>query len=123
MLKKALQNKEQPRDLGRYQEFMSNTGPKTLAELSQRAETAFGKLARESSRRSDLTAYLCGRLPAELASGVDLCSVGQGGLLTVLCHGPAWASRLRFETEQILTICREREPGIINVQIKVSSAG
>jgi len=102
---------------------MSNTGPKSLGELSLSAETAFGQLTRESNRRSDLTSHLCEKLPQELVAGVNLCNVSQGGLLTVLCHGPAWASRLRFETEQILTICREREPGIINVQIKVSAAG
>lgn len=99
---------------------MSNKGPKTLGELALNSHSAFGRLHREADRRGQLTSHLCRQLPADIAPGVNSCNLGADGVLTVFSNGPAWASRLRFEAEQILSICRAKEPSISSVKVRVS---
>ncbi len=100
---------------------MSNREPKSLGELAFAKNGAFSELTREAERRSNLGDHLRNRLPADLAEGINSCNLGTDGMLTILANGPAWASRLRFEAEQILNLCRELEPGIANVRFKVSN--
>jgi hypothetical protein len=100
---------------------MSNKEPKSLGELAFAKNSAFSELTREAERRSSLGDHLRSRLPTDLAQGINSCNLGTDGMLTILTNGPGWASRLRFESEQILTLCREREPSIANVRFKVSN--
>ena len=102
---------------------MSNKGPKTLGELALSSNSAFGRLTREVDRRSQLMGHLCRQLPADIAPGVNSCNLAADGVLTVFSNGPAWASRLRFESEQILSICRAQEPTISSVKVRVSQNG
>jgi hypothetical protein len=100
---------------------MSNKEPKSLGQLALAKNSAFSDLTREAERRINLSDHLRNRLSEDLAQGVNSCNLSNDGMLTILTNSAAWASRLRFESEQILNLCREIEPSIANVRFKVSN--
>jgi hypothetical protein len=61
------------------------------------------------------------QLPAELADGLVHCNCREDGTLVITAASPAWASRLRFETPQLLAICRDA--GVQAERIKVRVTG
>jgi len=136
MLKTWPQNKEQcpkPRDYlsimsksDKNSPFGSNKSgfePRSLGDIIANPRTRFGKLAKEAERRVALADQLRNSLPENLRDGISDCNISDSGTLTVLAVNPEWASRLRFETELLLSIGRQAEPGLSNVKIKVAGPG
>ena len=101
---------------------MLNKEPKPLSELVQKAGSPVQKLAAEAHRRISLTDQLRARLPESLSHGVLACNIRSDGTLVVLASSPEWASRLRFESAQLLTIGRTLEPQLQRVRLRVANA-
>jgi hypothetical protein len=99
---------------------MSNNDPKSLSELVSTDQSALGRLAAEARARLGLTDHIRAGLPADLAGQMTSCNLGPEGILTVRTTGPEWAARLRFETERILTLCRQRHPETRSVKVGVA---
>jgi len=97
--------------------------PRSLGDIIANPRTRFGKLAKEAERRVALADQLRNSLPENLRDGISDCNISDSGTLTVLAVNPEWASRLRFETELLLSIGRQAEPGLSNVKIKVAGPG
>lgn len=102
---------------------MSKDNPKSLSELISLGSSPLSQLAREARSRLELTDHIRAGLPADLSAEMISCTLDADSTLVVRASNPAWAARLRFESERLLVLCRERHPETRSVRIKVSRRG
>ena len=101
---------------------MSQNSPKSLSELIFRPGSALNDLARQAQASMDLAAKLRAGLPPEMSAELRSASLHDDGTLVVMAASPAWAARLRFETQILLACCRELHPQVRRVAVRVSGA-
>ena len=99
---------------------MSSNDPKSLADIISVTQSSFGRLAAEARDRLGLTDHIRAGLPVDLAEQMISCNVDSVGLLIVRTTGPEWAARFRFESDRILTVCRQQRPETKSVKIRVA---
>ena len=99
---------------------MSKSDLKSLSELISRGNSPLSKLAQEARSRLEFADYIRAGLPADLAAEMVSCSLDSERALVIRATNSAWAARLRFESERLLALCRERHPGTRSVKVKVS---
>ena len=68
----------------------------------------------------DLTRALSAALPAEQAAGVVAANVREDGELVVIAASPAWASRLRYESDRLLEAARSAGIEADTCRVRVS---
>ncbi len=66
-----------------------------------------GDIVRRAREMGELTDVLARALPPGEAQGIVAANVRESGELIVIAATPAWASRLRYETEVMLQAARE----------------
>ncbi|UCG73110.1 MAG: DUF721 domain-containing protein [Chromatiales bacterium] len=76
----------------------------------------------EAAARVALTDHLRNGLGESLGAHVAGANLRPDGTLVVLASGPEWATRLRFESERMLALCRAVHPAAARVRIRVSQA-
>ena len=76
-----------------------------------------------SRARLDLADDLRKILPPDLQAALTGCNLRGDGTLVVTTDSPAWAARLRFESEALLRACRGRFPEAARVRVRVVSGG
>jgi len=103
------------------QEIMLNKHAKSLAELIGSNNTEFANLADEARLRADLGDYLRKNIDPSLAGGIAHCNIRNDDTLIVIATSPEWASRLRFEAQQFIDLCRKRDILIRTVKVRVSA--
>jgi hypothetical protein len=84
------------------------------------AHSSLGRLAADAQAKLGLTDHIRAGLPADLASQMASCNLDSDGILTVRATGSEWAARFRFETGNILALCRQRHPETRSVKIGVA---
>ncbi len=99
---------------------MSNKGFKSLSELVGSDPGPIQDLARRATAQLDLADLLRSAVDPDCAAHLTGCNLRPGGELVVMADGPEWASRLRFESEQLLKKCREQHPSATRVRIRVA---
>jgi hypothetical protein len=100
---------------------MSSSGPKSLSEIVNVPESGIGALAASAQARVDLAERLRSTLPEGLAAHLLSANVNAENCLVVLCDGPEWAARLRYESTRLLSRCRELHASTIRVRFRVAS--
>ena len=65
-----------------------------------------GDIVRRAREMGELTEVLARALPPDQAQGIVAANVRESGELVVIAATPAWASRLRYETEALLEAAR-----------------
>ena len=70
----------------------------------------------------ELTEVLARALPPDEAQGIVAANVRESGELVVIAATPAWASRLRYETEALLKAARASgvEVDVCRVRVRQS---
>lgn len=66
-----------------------------------------GDIVRRAREMGELTAVLARALPPDEAQGIVAANVRESGELVVIAATPAWASRLRYETDVLLQAARD----------------
>ncbi len=66
-----------------------------------------GEIVKRARRMGELTNILCSALPESDKSAIVAANVRDDGELVIICASPAWASRLRYETETLLKAARD----------------
>lgn len=99
---------------------MSKNEPKLLSNIICDADSPIRQLAEEARARLGLSDRIRAAMPAELAAAITQCTLRDDGTLIVRTTGPEWATRLRFESETILSLCRATCPQAQRVKVKVS---
>ena len=59
-------------------------------------------------------------LAPELAAEMVGCDLNPQGILILRVSSPEWAARFRFESEQLLALCRKKRPETQSVKIRVA---
>ena len=83
---------------------MSSKQLKNLLNPSENGDLS--ELVQRAQAMSALTSALSRSLPPELAGGVVAANIREDGELVVVARSPAWAARLRFEAENMLSAAR-----------------
>lgn len=65
-----------------------------------------GSIVRRAKDMGALTAALARAVPPEEGASIVAANVRDDGELVVLCRSPAWASRLRFSSDELLAAAR-----------------
>ena len=83
---------------------MPVTQLKNLLESGRKggSEDSLEGLVQRARDMQDLTVFVQGVLPAELADNLLAASLRDDGEMVLICRSSAWASRLRFETDELL---------------------
>ena len=93
----------------KLENLLNRNGIGELSDLIQRARDM-----------GDLTETLSKALPAELAGALIAANVRENGELVVICRSPAWAARLRYETETLLDAARNADEKVSTCRVRVS---
>ena len=102
-------------------EIMLNKQAKSLGELIGSSNTEFANLADAARLRADLSEYLRNNLDKSLADGFVHCNIRDDGTLVVIATSSEWASRLRFEAQQFIDLCRKQGTLVRTVKVRVSA--
>ncbi|RMG36147.1 MAG: DUF721 domain-containing protein [Gammaproteobacteria bacterium] len=95
--------------------------PKPVAQLLQ-TQPQLAHLDRAVRERQALLSQVCELLPSEVTPHCLDAGLHKG-TLRLLCDSPAWASRVRFLTPQLLGRLREHRPGLANIEVRVAHQG
>lgn len=79
------------------------------------------KVVQNAQLMEDLTLALKQRLEPDMAENVVSAGVRDDGDLVVIASSSAWASRLRFESDQLLAAARKMRPELTRCRIRVAS--
>ncbi len=82
-----------------------------------------GELAgviRRARQMGELTHVLCESLPGEYTGAIAAANVRDDGSLVVIATSPAWASRLRYETEALLSAARDAGCKVSQCRVRVT---
>ena len=99
---------------------MSRNKPKSLSDLLSSPKSIIGQLAARARAKVGLTDHIRKALAADLAAAIVHCSVEENGTLVIRVTSPEWANRLRFETEKLLSLARQRHPETSQVKVRVA---
>jgi hypothetical protein len=83
---------------------MANNELKNLLNPSNDGD--LGQIVRRAREMGELTHVLCKALPDEYAGAIIAANLREDGDLVVIAASSAWASRLRYETDTLLTAAR-----------------
>ena len=98
---------------------MSSSGPKSLSQLLAAKGGTMQRLADEASQRVALTDHLRSSIDPEIGAHLAGANLRDDGTLIVLASSPEWAARLRFESDNLLSKCREFHPAAARVRVRV----
>lgn len=81
-----------------------------------------GDIVRRAREMGELTRALCAELPADYAGAIVAANLRDNGDLVVIATSPAWASRLRYETDTLLAAARDTGVRPAACRIRVSQS-
>ena len=79
------------------------------------------ELVRHAREMSDLAGNLQQSLGGEEGANIRAANVRDDGTLVVLASSPAWAARLRFESDRLLAAAREAGADVSACKVRVSA--
>ncbi len=74
--------------------------------LKKGAGDGLDKIIQHAQKLDELTTALRAELPEEAALNLVAANLREDGELVLICASSAWASRLRFESEQLVQAAR-----------------
>ena len=80
-----------------------------------------GKLVERARHMGELTDVLCRAISEQDRAGIVAANVRESGELVVICASPAWASRLRYESETLLGAARAAGVEVSSCAVRVRS--
>ena len=93
---------------------------KSLEELlKSSANRGLGDIVQHARDMGDLVQILQNSLPAEQQSAISAANIRDDGELVILANSSAWASRLRYETEVLMTAARTTGKEVNRVSVRV----
>lgn len=89
--------------------LLNPSGNGDLADMVERAQ-AMG----------ELTKRLQSVLSAELASSLVAANINADGRLILIAKSPAWAARLRFETDRLIATAQQTDDSVSGCSVRVT---
>ena len=81
-----------------------------------------GQIVRRAREMGELTHALSKALPDEFAGAIVAANVREGGDLVVIAASSAWASRLRYESDVLLTAARSTGVDPTGYRVRVTQS-
>jgi len=75
--------------------------------LNPCSDGELGDIVRRAREMGELTHVLCKGLPGDYAGAIVAANLREDGDLVVIAASSAWASRLRYETDAMLSAARK----------------
>ena len=95
--------------------------PKRLENLLNPNDNGgLGDIVRHAREMGDLVEMLQMSLSAEEAGSIVAANIRDDGELVILAASPAWASRLRFETEKLVNAASATGATVTSCSVRVS---
>lgn len=91
--------------------------------LNSNADGQLGDLVRRAHDMGELVTALQQALPDDMKDFVRAANIRDDGELVVFVTSPAWAARLRFETDTLLDAARGTGASVTSCKIRVSQGG
>ena len=88
--------------------------------LKQGASGNLEKIIQRAQNMEQLTTTLKAALPEEAAQNLLAANLRDDGELVLVCASSAWASRIRFEADHLLTVVREAGLSVHTCRVTVS---
>jgi hypothetical protein len=104
-----------------FREIMLKKSAKSLGELIGSSNTEFANLADAARLRADLSEYLRNNMDKGLADGFVHCNIRDDNTLVIIATNSEWASRLRFEAQHFIDLCRKQGTLVQTVKVRVSA--
>jgi len=90
--------------------------------LNPNAGGDLGQIVRRAREMGELTDVLSKALPGDYAGAIVAANLRDDGDLVVIVTSPAWASRLRYETDLLLKAARDSGLSATACRIRVSQS-
>jgi hypothetical protein len=114
------QGRKLPGDLKNRQLRHIYMSVKSLEELLKAsADGGLGDVVRHARDMGDLVKLLQDSLPSEQRAAISAANIRDDGELVVLANSSAWASRLRYETEIMMTAARTTGKEVNKCSVRV----
>jgi len=95
--------------------------PKRLEDLlNANADRGLGEIVGRARELDDLVDALKRIFPEQHANGIRAANIREDGELVVLAASPAWAARLRFEADRLVSAARETGATVTGCKVRVS---
>lgn len=96
---------------------MTSNSPTALSSLARRPGSAFLTLLKKAEQIHAVNLTLSAELDSSLAPHCRAVNL-RGSMLVLAVDSPAWATRLRFQTSELLSVLRQRGwPGLASVEL------
>lgn len=96
----------------------------TIIRLEKLLKTPVGddlnKIVQRAQNMEALASVLRAALPADAAQSLIAANLRDNGDLVLICTSSAWASRLRFESENLMSAALEAGFAAKNLRVSVS---
>lgn len=87
--------------------------------LNSSSSRGLGDIIRHAREMGDLVRALQKALPDDQAFAISAANIRADGTLVVLVSSPAWAARLRFESELLMTAARGTGKTVLGCSVRV----
>jgi len=88
--------------------------------LNPKGNGELGDIVQRAREMGELTENLSKALPEELAGSLVAANIRGNNELVLICQSSAWASRLRFEEEQLIRAARSLGINVDKVSVRVA---
>ena len=96
----------------------------TITKLEKLLKTGAGgaldEIIQRAQNMAELTTALRAALPADASQNLLAANLRENGELVLICSSPAWASRLRFETDSLMAAARAAGLTVSSCRVSVS---
>jgi hypothetical protein len=96
----------------------------TITRLEKLLKTGAGgaldEIIQRAQNMDELTTALRAALPADASQNLLAANLRENGELVLICSSPAWASRLRFETDSLMAAARAAGLTVSSCRVSVS---
>ena len=96
----------------------------TITKLEKLLKTGAGgaldEIIQRAQNMDELTTALRATLPADASQNLLAANLRENGELVLICSSPAWASRLRFETDSLMAAARAAGLTVSSCRVSVS---
>ena len=88
--------------------------------LKPNKDGGLGEIIRHARDMGELVQSLQRQLPDETAASILAANIRDDGELVILASSPAWAAKLRFEADAMLTAARQSGATVTTCTVRVS---
>ncbi|MDH3350386.1 MAG: DUF721 domain-containing protein [Gammaproteobacteria bacterium] len=88
--------------------------------LKANDDRGLGEIVRHARAMDELLRVLRDALPGDAASSINAANIRDDSVLVILANSPAWAAKLRFEADSLMTAARNAGIEVRSCTIRVS---